>query len=57
MRQIIPKRAAKAQSKINPHPDDKYRTNVPLSRSQIFRALYNVQKENDMYWHNTNVVW
>ena len=57
MRQIIPKRAAKAQSKINPHPDDKYRTNVPLSRSQIFRALYNVQKENDMYWHNMNVVW
>jgi predicted metalloendopeptidase len=56
-KQLISKKALSAQLKTNPHPLDKYRCNIPLSRSQIFRALYNVQKKNDMWWHNTDTVW
>jgi putative endopeptidase len=57
MRQIIPKKALMAQLNTNPHPLDVYRCNVPLSRSQVFRALYNVKKGDNMWWHNTNTVW
>uniref|UniRef100_A0A6C0D8U7 Peptidase M13 C-terminal domain-containing protein n=1 Tax=viral metagenome TaxID=1070528 RepID=A0A6C0D8U7_9ZZZZ len=56
-RQQVSKKALAAQLKTNPHPLDKYRCNVPLSRSQIFRALYNVKKGDGMWWHNTNTVW
>jgi len=56
-RQVITKKALAAQLKTNPHPLDKYRTNVPLSRSEIFRALYNVKKGDGMWWHNTDTVW
>ena len=56
-RQVVTKRALAAQLKTNPHPLDKYRCNVPLSRSQIFRALYNVKKGDGMWWHNTDTVW
>ena len=56
-KQVINKRALAAQLKTNPHPLDKYRCNIPLSRSQIFRALYNVKKSDGMWWHNTDTVW
>jgi len=56
-RQQVGKKALAAQLKNNPHPLDKYRCNIPLSRSQIFRALYNVKKDDGMWWHNTNSVW
>jgi putative endopeptidase len=56
-RQVVTKKALAAQLKTNPHPLDKYRCNVPLSRSQIFRALYNVKKGDGMWWHNTNTIW
>jgi putative endopeptidase len=56
-RQVVGKKALAAQLKTNPHPLDKYRCNVPLSRSEIFRALYNVKKGDGMWWHNTNTVW
>ena len=56
-RQQVSKKALAAQLKTNPHPLDKYRCNIPLSRSQIFRALYNVKKGDDMWWHNTETVW
>jgi len=42
---------------INPHPPDKYRCNVPLSRSLLFRAIYNVEKGDKMWWPSTNQVW
>ncbi len=45
------------QLKTNPHPLDKYRCNVPLSRSEIFRSLFNVKKGDGMWWHNTDTVW
>ena len=56
-RQKISKRAILAQLKTNPHPLDKYRCNIPLSRTKIFRAIYNVKKGDKMWWHSTDNVW
>jgi len=56
-KQIVGKKALSAQLKTNPHPLNKYRCNIPLSRSLIFRSLYNVVKGDKMWWHNTNQVW
>lgn len=56
-RQKISKKAIDAQLKTNPHPLDKYRTNVPLSRIPIFREIYKVKKGDKMWWHSTNRVW
>lgn len=56
-KQIVKKKALRAQLKSNPHPLDKYRCNIPLSRSTIFRALYNVKKGDGMWWHNANTIW
>jgi predicted metalloendopeptidase len=56
-KQKVSKKALTAQLKTNPHPLDKYRCNIPLSRSEVFRALYNIKKSNDMWWHNTNTIW
>ena len=55
--QKVGKKAIKAQLKTNPHPLNKYRCNVPLSRSLIFRALYNVQKGDGMWWSTNDTVW
>ena len=57
MRQQISKKAIEAQLKTNPHPLDKYRTNVPLSRLKIFRDMYGVKKTDGMFWHNTDTIW
>ena len=56
-RQHILKAAVAAQLKQNPHPMDKYRANVPLSRSELFRSLYNVKKGDNMWWHSTDTIW
>jgi putative endopeptidase len=56
-RQKITKKAILAQLKTNPHPLDKYRCNVPLSRSNVFRAIFKVRKGDGMWWHTTNSVW
>jgi predicted metalloendopeptidase len=56
-KQLVSKKALSAQLKTNPHPLDKYRCNVPLSRSEVFRALYNVKRDDGMWWHNTDTVW
>ena len=56
-KQKISKKAINAQLKTNPHPLDVYRTNIPLSRSQIFRTIYDVKKGDGMWWHNTNLIW
>ena len=56
-RQKISKKAITAQLKTNPHPLDKYRTNVPLSRMPLFRAIYNIKKGDKMWWHSTNRIW
>ena len=56
-KQKVSKKALTAQLKTNPHPLDKYRCNVPLSRSIIFRSIYDVKKGDGMWWHNTNCIW
>jgi len=56
-KQKISKEAIIAQLKTNPHPLDKYRCNVPLSRLRIFRSIYNVKKGDKMWWKDFNSVW
>ena len=56
-RQQIFKKAVAAQLKTNPHPMDKYRTNCPLSRLQLFRSIYNIKKKDKMYWPNMDTIW
>jgi len=56
-RQKISKKAIEAQLKTNPHPLDKYRTNVPLSRMPLFRTIYKIKKGDKMWWHSTNRIW
>jgi predicted metalloendopeptidase len=56
-RQKIYNKAIKAQLKINPHPMDKYRVNCPLSRLELFRAIYNIKKGDKMYWPSTDTIW
>lgn len=56
-RQKLNKRVINAQLLTNPHPLDKYRTNVPLSRDTVFRKIYDVKKGNKMWWPSTNKTW
>jgi len=56
-RQKIFDEAIKAQLKTNPHPLDKYRVNCPLARLELFRSLYNVKKNDKMYWHSLDTIW
>jgi len=53
-KQKISKKAIAAQLTTNPHPLDKYRTNAPLSRMPLFRAIYNIKKTDKMFWHPTD---
>jgi putative endopeptidase len=53
-KQKISKKAIAAQLTTNPHPLDKYRTNAPLSRMPLFRAIYNIKKSDKMFWHPTD---
>jgi predicted metalloendopeptidase len=56
-RQVIFDEAVKAQLKTNPHPMDKYRTNCPISRLELFRSLYNIKKNDKMYWKTMDTIW
>ena len=56
-KQHVYKNAIKSQLKVNPHPLDKYRVNVPLSRLELFRSIYNIKKGDDMYWPSTSTIW
>jgi putative endopeptidase len=56
-RQKMYSKAIPAQLKTNPHPLEKYRCNCPLSRSDIFRTIYNIRKGDDMWWKNTDTIW
>lgn len=56
-RQKIYDGAIKAQLKTNPHPMDKYRTNCPLARLELFKSIYNIKKGDKMYWENNDTIW
>jgi len=57
MKSKLNKESLTSQLYTNPHGIDKYRANVTLSRSLIFRALYNIKKEDGMWWNNDTGVW
>lgn len=50
MKQKIAERSLKYELTTNPHSLDKYRTNIALSRSKLFKAMFNVDKNDRMYW-------
>jgi predicted metalloendopeptidase len=56
-RQKIYRRSIFAQLKSNPHPLDKYRTNVPLSRMALFNKIYNIKPGDHMHWQTEDTVW
>jgi predicted metalloendopeptidase len=56
-RQKISKRAINAQLHTNPHPLDKYRTNAPLARLELFRAVWDITKKDKMYWPSMDTIW
>ena len=56
-RQKIYDGAIKAQLKTNPHPMDKYRTNCPLARLELFKSVYDIKKGDKMYWENSDTIW
>lgn len=57
MRQKIHKQSVLFELITNPHPIDKYRTNVTLSRSPFFRTIYDLKKGDHMYWDNKTGIW
>jgi putative endopeptidase len=56
-RQKISKKAINAQLHTNPHPLDKYRTNAPLARLELFRAVWGITKKDQMYWPTMDTIW
>ena len=52
-KQFIYKKAVVSQLTSNPHPMNKYRTNIPLTRLNLFRNLYNIKKGDGMWWGNS----
>ena len=57
MRQQLTKKALQNQLKKNPHPIDKYRVNVPLSRLALFKQIHSVNKKDKMYWEDVEAIW
>jgi putative endopeptidase len=54
---FIYKEAIYNQLLFNPHPMNKYRVNVPLSRSELFRNIYKVKKNDGMWWWSLSKLW
>jgi putative endopeptidase len=57
MRQHLSEKAFKMQLVTNPHPLDKYRTNCPLARLEMFKKIYKIEKNDKMYWGSSNTIW
>lgn len=56
-RQKIGKKALLVELKTDPHPLVKYRTNIPLSRSETFVVNYDIKKGDGMYWPDRSTIW
>ena len=56
-KQKISKLAEKAQLLTNPHPPNKDRCNIPLSRSYSFISNYSLKKGDKMWWHDVKPIW
>ena len=50
MRQKVKKESIKYELITNPHPIDKYRTNVTLSRSNFFKTIFDIKRGDKMYY-------
>ena len=58
MKQKIKKKSIKYELMTNPHAIDKYRTNVTLARSKLFKYLYEIKKGDKMYWDDKlTAIW
>jgi putative endopeptidase len=57
MRQKIDKKNQEIELRTDPHPPDKYRVNIPLSRLRLFRNIYQIKKGDKMYWPNIDTIW
>jgi len=58
MRQFLRKRTMYEEVFTNSHFFDKYRINISLSRSSIFKTIYNIEKTDKMYWEkNDDDIW
>ena len=57
LKQQINKGSETSSKVIDIHPLAKYRVNVPLSRIEIFRFLYDVKKGDGMYWNNMDTIY
>ena len=57
LKQKMDKKTIEYENFVNPHPPDKLRANVPLSRSLFFRNIYNIKPNEKMYWHNKDNIW
>jgi putative endopeptidase len=55
--QKMSKDALTAQLATNPHPPSQLRANVPLSRIQLFKEIYNIKAGDKMWWHNNDTIW
>jgi putative endopeptidase len=56
-RQHISRRALAGQLKSNPHPPSWMRCDIPLSRIELFRDMYNIKQGDGMWWHNTDTIF
>lgn len=56
-RQMINKDSIRAQLIYNLHPFNKYRCNIPLARSNIFRKIYDIKYGNWMRWQGGGIIW
>jgi putative endopeptidase len=57
LRQVIKNKSIDRELLVNPHALDKYRVNIPLSRLNLFKIIYNINKNDKMYWNTTDSIW
>jgi len=58
MRQKIRPQSIRYELITNVHPIDKYRANVTLSRSALFKSMFNIKKGDKMFWNDKyNNIW
>lgn len=57
MRQHITDHSLEMLLKTNPHPPDKYRINCPLARLTLFKKIFNIKKNDKMFWQSKIDIW
>lgn len=57
MRQHITDHSLEMLLKTNPHPPDKYRINCPLARMTLFKKIFNIKRNDKMFWQSKIDIW